>query len=804
MANTLRFKRGLASGIPTALAGEPLFTTDTFDLYIGTGAANQRFQKYIASGTTLQYLRGDGSLATFPTNIITGTGTTNYLPKFTGASALGDSLLQEGTRAIGLNVTPSAWGITDWRALQINFGYLVANSASFAEMGANAYNDGTNYRYIAASQASTRYRQNTGSHEWHYSAVGSAGATITYTQAARITSGGNFIINNASTDNGLRFQVTGDGYFSGSVGIGAVPFTGATLYLGKSITGATNSYGSFLNATILADVTASATGYYSLLGTAASTTIGNINNFFVVQSAFGAGSVVTNQFGFHVHSSMTGATNNYGFYGNIASGTGRWNLYMNGTAANYLAGSLGIGSTSLSNTNLNITKNLTGSTNTYGIFNSGSIRSDVTFGATMFSSSPSIQNAVFTLSGLKHFEAVGISSVGSATIATQFGFFVESTLSGATTNYGFYGNIAAATGRWNIFMDGTANNFMRGSLLVGTSTTPTGEALQVNGTMKVTGASTFGGTITSSNYILATAPASSYAYYLYGRSSDNYGAIWFGSNNGATRYGYIQSGSPYGGTMAFVGDGGGRIDLDNRGITGTGAATFSSSVTAASALLSSGGNGLSLAPGAIGFNRNVLTGAILNSGGFAYQWNKTNSTTNTSDLLDLQVYNTSGTFVTNAISFNGTGAATFSSSITALSLIVDTTTFVVDATNNRVGVGTNVPTSSLHVVGSVTKSHTTKTANYTATESDYTILCNTTGGGFTITLPAASGCSGRIYVIKKTIGNSGVNNVTIDGNASETIDGSATIALQCRSSVMIQSDGSNWWILSQYADNSCI
>jgi hypothetical protein len=44
---------------------------------------------------------------------------------------------------------------------------------------------------------------------------------------------------------------------------------------------------------------------------------------------------------------MVGATNNYGFWGGIASGTNRWNIYMAGTAANYMAGSLGIGTTSL-------------------------------------------------------------------------------------------------------------------------------------------------------------------------------------------------------------------------------------------------------------------------------------------------------------------------------------------------------------------------------------------------------------------------------------------------------------------------
>ena len=37
---------------------------------------------------------------------------------------------------------------------------------------------------------------------------------------------------------------------------------------------------------------------------------------------------------------MSGATNNYGFYGNIASGSNRWNFYANGDAANFFNGSV--------------------------------------------------------------------------------------------------------------------------------------------------------------------------------------------------------------------------------------------------------------------------------------------------------------------------------------------------------------------------------------------------------------------------------------------------------------------------------
>lgn len=115
--------------------------------------------------------------------------------------------------------------------------------------------------------------------------------------------------------------------------------------------------------------------------------------------------------------------------------------------------------------------------------------------------------------------------------------------------------------------------------------------------------------------------------------------------------------------------------------------------------------------------------------------------------------------------------------------------------NGLVGIGTNAPTSTLQVTGSVAMAITTKTATYTATASDHTILCNNTSGGITINLPAAAGCSGRVYVIKKISGI--LNNVTIDGNSAETIDGAATRVLTVQyETVMIQSNGTAWFILS--------
>lgn len=64
----------------------------------------------------------------------------------------------------------------------------------------------------------------------------------------------------------------------------------------------------------------------------------------------------------------------------------------------------------------------------------------------------------------------------------------------------------------------------------------------------------------------------------------------------------------------------------------------------------------------------------------------------------------------------------------------------------------------------------------------------------TLTLPPAAGNEGRQLVVKKV--DSSGNAVTIDGNASETIDGAATLAitLQYQAYALI-CDGTEWWVL---------
>ena len=273
------------------------------------------------------------------------------------------------------------------------------------------------------------------------------------------------------TDTGSLITLGSNSYVNGVLGIGTTSITGSrNLVIDKTLTGSTVGLGILILSTIASDVTTSATYFRSDATTeAASFTLPSLRHYFANQATFGAGSTVTTQVGYLASASLIGATNNYAFQGQIPSGTNRWNIYMDGTANNYMAGSLGIGTTSLTGYNLRLGANITGGTTAYGILVGGAIQSDVTNIAYLNRTTGSTAAASFTLAGLYHYTATtGTIGVGSA-ITTQAGFYVPSTTIGATNNYAFWGNLAAATNTWNLFMNGTAENYLAGNTGIGNS-----------------------------------------------------------------------------------------------------------------------------------------------------------------------------------------------------------------------------------------------------------------------------------------------------------------------------------------------
>jgi hypothetical protein len=98
---------------------------------------------------------------------------------------------------------------------------------------------------------------------------------------------------------------------------------------------------------IQSDVTSQVRLFSSFASTqATSFTLGQLWHYYATQGTIGVGSAVTSQMGFLAENTLIGATNNFGFYSNIASGTGRFNFYAAGTAANYFAGNVGIATAS--------------------------------------------------------------------------------------------------------------------------------------------------------------------------------------------------------------------------------------------------------------------------------------------------------------------------------------------------------------------------------------------------------------------------------------------------------------------------
>lgn len=303
---------------------------------------------------------------------------------------------------------------------------------------------------------------------WNAGAVTSSGA-VTGTQFVPTGSGipTNGVYLPAANTLGLatngvsRLQIDGNG----NVGIGASASTSSSVLASKNITGSVNSSGVRSDGAVQSDVTSVARGFLSAVGSqATSFSLAALNHFEANQGTFGAGSTVSSQRGFFASSALTGGTNNYGFFGDIAAATGRYNLYMNGTADNYLAGSLGIGSTGLSTVRLRLGATVTGGTTAYASLFDSTVLSGVTGSAVGQSVALSTQAASFTVTDLRQFFASqGVFGAGS-TVTNQYGFQASSTLTGATNNFAFHTSLAAAAGRWAFYGAGTARSWFGGNV----------------------------------------------------------------------------------------------------------------------------------------------------------------------------------------------------------------------------------------------------------------------------------------------------------------------------------------------------
>ena len=165
---------------------------------------------------------------------------------------------------------------------------------------------------------------------------GTAAITIADSTGA-VSFANNVTLGDASTD-----TVT----VNGRMGIGGSGSASAALRIDNNALSGTNQDGILAYHTGTSGATANIRGIVTSVNTeAASYTVTNVAGFWAGNAGKGAGSTITNLHGLYI-ADQTQGTNNYGVTSAVSSGSNKWNIYASGTAANYFAGNVGIGTSS--------------------------------------------------------------------------------------------------------------------------------------------------------------------------------------------------------------------------------------------------------------------------------------------------------------------------------------------------------------------------------------------------------------------------------------------------------------------------
>ena len=167
----------------------------------------------------------------------------DYVQAGAGSVAIGTNgsqkLVVNASGNLGLGVTPSAWGLG--KAIEVNgLGNAVWGvSAGNMLIAANMYYSG-DYKYATTTFA-TQYQQTSGQHRWFNAPSGTAGNTITFTQAMTLDASGNLGIGTASPSGKLVVSNAGaNGFeFDPTNGIMQTYNRSGSAYTGTKIYGLT-------------------------------------------------------------------------------------------------------------------------------------------------------------------------------------------------------------------------------------------------------------------------------------------------------------------------------------------------------------------------------------------------------------------------------------------------------------------------------------------------------------------------------------------------------------------------------------
>jgi hypothetical protein len=464
---------GLSMPSAFSVANSPLTANGTLSV---TGAGN-----------ATQYVRGDGALATLPTNGGGGASVSYYLNGSVNQGTIG------GVTYYEMNRTPIIGAGTDFS--RNSNGYIAsfltdANDPALLNIPAGNWNfetyfnasssggsptfyielykyDGVVFTLIASNSGSPKLINDGTNIEAYFSALAVPQTTLTLTDrlAIRIyvTTAGRTIT--LHTENGHLCQVITT-FTTGLTALNGL--TSQVQYFATGTSGTDFNISSATSTHTFNLPTASATNR-GLLSSADWTTF-NAKQNALTNPVTGTGT--TNTLPKFTGASTIGNSNV------IDSGT----LITLGSNTTISSGALGIGTTSLTGVNLNIAKNITGATTAWSVLQQSTVQSDANTNVFGFSNILNTQATSFTLTQYIHYNATQGTLGAGSSVGTNVGFNVSPSMIGATTNIAFRGTIPVGTGRWNLYMDGMGANYLAGDTAIGTTTLGTATQLTVGGT----------------------------------------------------------------------------------------------------------------------------------------------------------------------------------------------------------------------------------------------------------------------------------------------------------------------------------
>jgi hypothetical protein len=177
-------------------------------------------------GTSSEYLKADGSVSTL-TNPVTGTGTANYIPKFTSGSTIGNSLVYDNGTSVGIGTTtlPSIYKLVVNGALNTFGAYIMHNDSGNFDVystisiltGGMQFNRYVGVNIYSANTNPIKFSINSG-------------------EVMRMFSTKNISIN-STVDAGYRLDVNGTARVSGVLTLSSTISNGTYTYTLPSATG---------------------------------------------------------------------------------------------------------------------------------------------------------------------------------------------------------------------------------------------------------------------------------------------------------------------------------------------------------------------------------------------------------------------------------------------------------------------------------------------------------------------------------------------------------------------------------------